>query len=44
MPDGHNIVGYFQSERYFKNIEKEIREDFSFKENVLFFSKKKLRV
>jgi len=43
MPDGHNIVGYFQSEKYFKNIEKEIREDFSFKENVFYFSKNKIK-
>lgn len=29
-PDNVDIVGYFQSEKYFKHIEKEIRQDFTF--------------
>ena len=33
-PDEVNLYGYFQSERYFKHIEKEIREDFTFKPEV----------
>ena len=31
-PKWVNIEGYLQSEKYFKNIEKEIKEDFAFKE------------
>lgn len=34
MPDGHNIYAYLQSEKYFSHIEKEIREDFEFKNNI----------
>jgi hypothetical protein len=34
-PDWVNLQGYFQSEKYFKNIESEIREDFSFREEIL---------
>jgi hypothetical protein len=34
-PDHITLQGYFQSEKYFKNIEKEIREDFTFKDEVL---------
>jgi hypothetical protein len=34
VPDGHNIFGYFQTEKYFKHIEKEIREDFQFKNDI----------
>lgn len=33
-PDWVNLIGYFQSEKYFKNIESEIREDFSFKDTI----------
>ena len=33
-PDEVNLYGYFQSERYFKHIEEEIREDFTFKPEV----------
>ena len=29
-----DIVGYFQSEKYFKHIEDEIRQDFSFKKHI----------
>jgi len=35
LPDNIDIVGYFQTEKYFKNIESSIREDFTFKPNVL---------
>lgn len=34
-PDNIILEGYFQSERYFKHIEDEIRNDFSFKKNIL---------
>ena len=34
-PDNGNIYGFFQSEKYFKHIEKEIRKDFTFKDNWL---------
>lgn len=33
-PDNISLVGFFQSEKYFKNIEDEIRQDFSFKEEI----------
>ena len=32
--DGVNLYGYFQSEKYFKNIKDQIKKDFSFKEEV----------
>lgn len=31
-PDDVNLLGYFQTEKYFKNIEDEIRKDFVFKD------------
>jgi len=34
-PDHVNLQGYFQSEKYFKNIEQEIREDFTFKDEIV---------
>jgi hypothetical protein len=34
-PDNVDLVGYFQCEKYFENIEDEILKDFSFKENIL---------
>jgi len=34
-PDEITLAGFFQSEKYFKHIEKEIREDFTFKEEIL---------
>ena len=34
MPDGHNVFAYLQSEKYFKHIEDEIREDFQFKNDI----------
>ena len=34
MPDGHNVYGYLQSEKWFKHIESENREDFEFKNNI----------
>ena len=33
-PDNVNLDGYFQSEKYFKNIDKEIREDFEFVDEI----------
>ena len=34
-PDKVNIYGFFQSEKYFKHIEEDIRKDFTFKDNWL---------
>ncbi len=34
-PDEISLAGFFQSEKYFKNVESEIREDFSFKDEIL---------
>jgi len=34
-PDWVCLSGYFQTEKYFKNIEQEIREDFRFKDDIL---------
>lgn len=34
-PDEISIFGFFQSEKYFKHIENEIRIDFSFKDEIL---------
>jgi hypothetical protein len=34
-PDHVDIRGYFQTEKYFKHIEDEIREDFTFKDEIL---------
>jgi hypothetical protein len=34
-PDEISIAGFFQSEKYFKNVENQIREDFSFKDEIL---------
>lgn len=33
-PDDIDLFGYYQTEKYFKHIEKEIREDFSFNLNL----------
>ena len=34
-PDHVSLQGYFQTEKYFKHIEEEIREDFTFKDGIL---------
>jgi len=34
-PDHVSIQGYFQTEKYFKHIESEIREEFTFKDEIL---------
>ena len=34
-PDNVNIHGYFQTEKYFKHIEDDIHQDFSFKSGIL---------
>lgn len=34
-PDHVSLQGYFQTEKYFKHIEQEIREDFTFKNEIL---------
>ena len=33
-PDNVDLVGYFQSEKYFNHIEKEIRQDFTFYDRI----------
>ena len=33
-PDNVNLYGFFQSEKYFKHIDKEICEDFSFVDDI----------
>ena len=33
-PDNVSLVGFFQTEKYFKHIEEEIRKDFSFKKEI----------
>ena len=33
-PDNVNLDGYFQTERYFENVEKELREDFQFQDSI----------
>ena len=35
FPDGSGLYGFFQSEKYFKHIEDEIRKDYTFKSNWL---------
>jgi hypothetical protein len=35
-PNDVSLSGYFQSEKWFKNIENEIRDDFSFREEIFF--------
>ncbi|MFZ9740374.1 MAG: alpha-1,2-fucosyltransferase [Candidatus Nanopelagicaceae bacterium] len=39
-PDNVDLDGYFQSEKYFKHIENEIRKDFTFDEDILFNANK----
>jgi hypothetical protein len=34
-PDHVSLQGYFQTEKYFKHIENEIRDDFTFKDEIL---------
>lgn len=34
-PDNVDLLGYFQCEKYFENIQDEIRKDFTFKEEIL---------
>jgi hypothetical protein len=34
-PDHVSLQGYFQTEKYFKHIESEIRKDFTFKDEIL---------
>ena len=34
-PDNVDLLGYFQTEKYFKHIEDEIRKDFTFKQDLL---------
>ena len=38
-PDNIDLFGYYQTEKYFKHIEDEIREDFTFKEDITKVSK-----
>jgi len=41
-PDWINLQGYFQTEKYFKNIEEEIRQDFTFKNEISILCKHKM--
>ena len=34
-PDNVNLDGYYQTEKYFKHAEKNIRKDFTFKDDIL---------
>ena len=34
-PDNVNIDGYYQTEKYFKHTEENIRKDFTFKDDIL---------
>ena len=38
-PDWTSLQGYFQTEKYFKHIEDEIKEDFTFKREISFLCK-----
>lgn len=40
--DWVNLQGYFQTEKYFKNIEDEIREDFTFKNEIALLCKHRM--
>jgi len=42
-PDKVDLFGYFQTEKYFKHIEDEIRKDFLFKESVIFDCKESFK-
>lgn len=42
-PDNLDLVGYFQTEKYFKHIEDEIRKDFTFSSDVLDPSKEQFQ-
>jgi len=35
-----DLIGYFQSEKYFKHVQEEIRDNFKFKENIIKTAKK----
>jgi hypothetical protein len=34
-PDEKNILGFFQTEKYFKNVEDDLRKDFTFRDEIL---------
>ena len=42
FPDNTDLIGYFQSEKYFLNIQEEIRNDFLFKDSILMDAKEKI--
>jgi len=42
LPDNIDILGYFQSEKYFKHCEKEIREQYEFRKHIKDSSETKL--
>ena len=33
-PDNISLLGFFQSEKYFKNVKKELKKDFTFKKQI----------
>ncbi len=39
--DNIDLIGYFQTEKYFKHIEDEIRKDFTFKPDILYPAREK---
>jgi hypothetical protein len=39
IPDGCDLVGYFQTEKYFKNCEEQVRKEFTFKDEIVSKSK-----
>jgi hypothetical protein len=42
-PDNTNLLGYFQNERYFQDIEDEIRRDFTFNDETLILCREQLK-
>ena len=44
LPDNVNLNGYFQSEKYFKDSEKEIRLIFNFRNDVLLESSREIKI
>ena len=41
-PDNVSLHGYFQTEKYFKNVEEEIRQDFTFKNEIAVMCKHRM--
>lgn len=43
-PDNIDLIGYFQTEKYFKNIEDEIRLDYQFKDDIFDLSSEQMKL